>query len=1088
MSLGKPSLAYIGPLRQKHQYLQAENKSKQQQQWMFGMSLPLPPLEGNADLHVSYLQQGISAYLDSVQMVCKAGSWIAEAVFLLLEGTECEPTASQMKDKFSAVYKHALDLNTQAKNDFAQLLMNITLPNFNNNNRSQVNKWKNQNAKVLEKCLICLENLHNAVFGETQQNKCSAKERNEAQVNDKCKEIATEVVKLPANQLVLEWNQLTDVKACCSSWKSAKQMTDSLRKSSGLTETEIQNLLKTSSVSDSYIKKLNSKISSGLKNYETTIRALALPLISIKGAFHIAPDEARKYLKNCCNSSEIQQGIERLPVTQFLHCELPLIHFQIFDTQILPDSSNSVENSRVKKKAVSQMVQSTNPKLTLSETEDLTSEILGDICPARWRSHVKATLQLLFGNAGLVVLDTLSSDHKQKHLPTINRKASTIVIVIPSTWCIKEDPGTMIMLHKELDPEKTIMSIQVRYIAVYNTDDLKFEPGIFVEVSLRNAFGKKRNTYTSESFWLEDFSSVDILENKVTVKSVPNLSSLKAAKDQFEEKSDTEEAVQDAIKLLSGSIKIRNTKKFDETKTSSVAVSPEEKQSSLPANLDLSPSKKQEKHADQVDEIKSISNKQTHQQVKVTRSASHNSKSNSLPSTSQSNSSPNSRRSYSQRQSGPKSASFSAFDKNTRMHVPKPVILVRNPQLGNAAALTGSSYLQQNPNPNNTIFLQPGLANFQQQAYQTVVSQCLPADTGVLQRSMYIQSHLQNLRQCQLTRSPSPVTFVRNPHPGVITTASDNLAQTLLKSQSATDLAALQGLKAVQQQQFQQQQLIHQKLVIKGGTTQDFNTTDAHVSSIHGPNVFQPNRIFQAGVERQIVDNKKLPRQNSVLSHAVDRSGSLNSNMIMTDGGQDHLQEVHYSQEVNNGRNRFGDHLANHSMATSFAQSQGILKGSQELHDGGDIINPKIDNLGPIGSPVTARRRGVSSDETKGSNTWPNLKSQIVADYTLPIDESDYVQYVTDIKNALQRKSDDLKDANCFSDSHRVWSQADDQSKQEESSFNLFSTPDLVQHVMPNKSYGGNNNAESASRCSTLESSSWQPWQIWPSEETDNLN
>jgi len=93
-----------------------------------------------------------------------------------------------------------------------------------------------------------------------------------------------------------EWHQLRDVGKCCSSWRIAKQvriradhtsagltakhhnqfscmnalfvplqMTDSLRKNSGLTEPEIQNLLKSSSVADSYVKKLNNKITSALK-------------------------------------------------------------------------------------------------------------------------------------------------------------------------------------------------------------------------------------------------------------------------------------------------------------------------------------------------------------------------------------------------------------------------------------------------------------------------------------------------------------------------------------------------------------------------------------------------------------------------------------------------------------------------------------------------------------------------------------------------------------------------------------------------------------------------------------------------------
>lgn len=344
----------------------------------------------------------------------------------------------------------------------------------------------------------------------------------------------------------------------------------------------------------------------------------------------------------------------------------------------------------------------------------------------------------------------------------------------------------------------------------------------------------------------------------------------------------------------------------------------------------------QDKQVDQPTKATSSSQKQTSHQGKSARALSQN-KSNSLPSTSQSNSSPNSRRNYNQRHSGPKSASFSAFDKNNRMHLQKPVILVRNPQLANASGITGKGYLQQNPTAGNAIFLQPGLTNFQPQAYQTVVSQCLQADASVVQRSMY----MQNLRQCQLTRSPSPVTFVRSPHPAVISTASDNLTQTLLKSQSATDLAALQSLK-LQQQQQQQQQLMHQNLLLKTG-----NSPDCGVSDVHRANIYTHGQMFQPNLDRQFVDNDSIALQNHGLAHSMDRSNSLNVKTVIPDVGQDYLHDMHFLQDKKHVLNRFDDQAAHLSVAASIQKVQNRVKESRESSNG-DIIVSKMDDLGII--------------------------------------------------------------------------------------------------------------------------------------------
>ncbi|GCC20141.1 hypothetical protein chiPu_0018764 [Chiloscyllium punctatum] len=67
-----------------------------------------------------------------------------------------------------------------------------------------------------------------------------------------------------------------------------------------------------------------------------------------------------------------------------------------------------------------------------------------------------------------VVVDTAQIENKEAYAPQISLEGSRILVQVPSTWCLKEDPATMSLLQRCLDPEKTLGLVDVLYTAVFD--------------------------------------------------------------------------------------------------------------------------------------------------------------------------------------------------------------------------------------------------------------------------------------------------------------------------------------------------------------------------------------------------------------------------------------------------------------------------------------------------------------------------------------------------------------------------------------------------------------------------------------------
>ncbi|XP_065516609.1 granule associated Rac and RHOG effector protein 1-like isoform X4 [Lathamus discolor] len=82
--------------------------------------------------------------------------------------------------------------------------------------------------------------------------------------------------------------------------------------------------------------------------------------------------------------------------------------------------------------------------------------------------HQLKLLNMKIDSALQVVVDTAQIENKETYAPQISLEGSRIVVQVPSTWCLKEDPATMSLLQRSLDPEKTLGLVDVLYTAVFD--------------------------------------------------------------------------------------------------------------------------------------------------------------------------------------------------------------------------------------------------------------------------------------------------------------------------------------------------------------------------------------------------------------------------------------------------------------------------------------------------------------------------------------------------------------------------------------------------------------------------------------------
>ncbi|XP_033896950.3 granule associated Rac and RHOG effector protein 1-like [Acipenser ruthenus] len=427
---------------------------------------------GNCGPHttpIADIQQGISKYLDALNVFCRASTFLTDLFSGVFRNSHYSKAAMQLKDVQEHVMEAASRLTAAIKPEIAKMLMELSAGAANFKDQ---NEFSLQDIEVLGRCFLTVMQVHFQFLSQALQKVQPVAQSCFTEVLAQAQERKSTTRNDPSN---------TELEEAVRSWKGAAEATSRLRergRDGCLSGIEVQQLFcsQNTTIPEHQLKELNMKIDNALQAYKAALESLGHSEYALKAGFHLNPKSVEVTLQGCCGEAEAQQAGRMQTTSQPIQSELPTIPVQIGSHFLKGVSFNesATENLKLKTQTVFQLIKEAageNGESSLGEIP--VTEVLNQVCPSSWRGACKTAVQLLFGQAGLVVVDTAQIENKEAYAPQISLEGSRIVVQVPSTWCLKEDPATMSLLQRSLDPEKTLGLVDVLYTAVFDLNRWK---------------------------------------------------------------------------------------------------------------------------------------------------------------------------------------------------------------------------------------------------------------------------------------------------------------------------------------------------------------------------------------------------------------------------------------------------------------------------------------------------------------------------------------------------------------------------------------------------------------------------------------
>ncbi|KAK2853529.1 hypothetical protein Q5P01_006190 [Channa striata] len=422
---------------------------------------------------VADIQQGISKYLDALNVFCRASAFLTELFSSVFRNSHYSKAAMQLKDVQEHVMEAASRLTAAIKPEIAKMLMELSAGAANFKDQ---NDFSLQDVEVLGRCFLTVMQVHFQFLSQALQKvqpvaqSCLAEAL--AQAQERCAN---------ARPQSSDLGPLTELEEASRSWKGAAEATARLRergRDGCLAGIQVQQLFcsNTTTIPEHQLKELNMKIDNALQAYKAALESLGHSDYALKAGFHLNPKAVEAALQGCCSEAEAQQAGRMHTTSQPIQCELPTIPVQIGSHFLKGVSFNesAAENLKVKTHTMLQLIKEALGQNGVTPRDDSpVTEVLNQVCPSSWRGACKTAVQLLFAQAGLVVVDTAQIENKEAYAPQITLEGSRVLVQVPSTWCLKEDPATMSLLQRSLDPEKTLGLVDVLYTAVFDINRWK---------------------------------------------------------------------------------------------------------------------------------------------------------------------------------------------------------------------------------------------------------------------------------------------------------------------------------------------------------------------------------------------------------------------------------------------------------------------------------------------------------------------------------------------------------------------------------------------------------------------------------------
>ncbi|KAF1393142.1 hypothetical protein PFLUV_G00035390 [Perca fluviatilis] len=432
-----------------------------------------PPPSGTTTTAVADIQQGISKYLDALNVFCRASAFLTDLFSSVFRNSHYSKAAMQLKDVQEHVMEAASRLTAAIKPEIAKMLMELSAGAANFKDQ---NDFSLQDVEVLGRCFLTVMQVHFQFLSQALQKvqpvaqSCLAEAL--AQAQERCTNARSQSSDL---------RPLTELEEASRSWKGAAQAMARLRergRDGCLAGIQVQQLFcsNNTTIPEHQLKELNMKIDNALQAYKAALESLGHSEYALKAGFHLNPKAVEVALQSCCSEAEAQQAGRMQTTSQPIQCELPTIPVQIGSHFLKGVSFNesAAENLKLKTHTMLQLIKEALGQNGVTPRDDSpVTEVLNQVCPSSWRGACKTAVQLLFAQAGLVVVDTAQIENKEAYAPQITLEGSKVVVQVPSTWCLKEDPATMSLLQRSLDPEKTLGLVDVLYTAVFDINRWK---------------------------------------------------------------------------------------------------------------------------------------------------------------------------------------------------------------------------------------------------------------------------------------------------------------------------------------------------------------------------------------------------------------------------------------------------------------------------------------------------------------------------------------------------------------------------------------------------------------------------------------
>ncbi|XP_065423276.1 granule associated Rac and RHOG effector protein 1 isoform X3 [Chrysemys picta bellii] len=367
---------------------------------------------------IADIQQGISKYLDALNVFCRASTFLTDLFSSVFRNSHYSKAAMQLKDVQEHVMEAASRLTAAIKPEIAKMLMELSAGAANFKDQKE---FSLQDIELLGRCFLTVMQVHFQFLSQALQkvqpvaHSCFA-------------EAVAQERKNASGVGTSNLSPTTELEDAVRSWRGAAEATSRLRErgcDGCLAGIEVQQLFCSQSVAipEHQLKELNMKIDCALQAYKIALESLGHCEYAMKAGFHLNPKAIEASLQGCCCEAEAQQTGRRQTPPQPIQCELPTVPVQIGSHFLKGISFNESAAENLKLKTV--------------------------------------------------VVDTAQIENKEAYAPQISLEGSRIVVQVPSTWCLKEDPATMSLLQRSLDPEKTLGLVDVLYTAVFDINRWK---------------------------------------------------------------------------------------------------------------------------------------------------------------------------------------------------------------------------------------------------------------------------------------------------------------------------------------------------------------------------------------------------------------------------------------------------------------------------------------------------------------------------------------------------------------------------------------------------------------------------------------